>query len=80
MKHLVGGISSAGRALPLLDGRAIFIDRAKGPYIWTDEGVRMTDTALGFGAILLGHADPAANSAVVEAVAKGSMPAFPHAG
>ncbi|MER8671404.1 aminotransferase class III-fold pyridoxal phosphate-dependent enzyme [Mesorhizobium sp. M1156] len=80
MKHLVGGISSAGRALPLLNGRALYIDRAKGPYLWTDEGVRMIDTALGFGAVLLGHADPVVNSAVVEAVEKGSMPAFAHAG
>ncbi|ESY32193.1 aminotransferase class III-fold pyridoxal phosphate-dependent enzyme [Mesorhizobium sp. LNJC391B00] len=80
MRHLVGGISSAGRAVPLLDGKALYIERAKGPYIWTDEGVRMIDTALGFGAVLLGHADPVVNAAVVEAVEKGSMPAFAHAG
>ncbi|ESZ02172.1 MULTISPECIES: aminotransferase class III-fold pyridoxal phosphate-dependent enzyme [unclassified Mesorhizobium] len=80
MKYLVGGISSAGRDLPQLNGRALYIDRAKGPYLWTDEGVRMIDMALGFGAVLLGHADPVVNSAVVEAVKKGSMPAFAHAG
>ncbi|ESY17747.1 hypothetical protein X749_30555 [Mesorhizobium sp. LNJC391B00] len=79
MKHLVGGISSAGPALPLLDGRAIYIDRAKGPYLWTDEGARMIDMALRFGAILLGHADPVVNSAIAEAVEKGSIPAFAHA-
>ncbi|MER8671984.1 aminotransferase class III-fold pyridoxal phosphate-dependent enzyme [Mesorhizobium sp. M1156] len=80
MKHLVGSISSAGRAVPLLDGRALYIERAKGPYLWTDEGVPMIDTALGFGAILLGHADPVVNAAIVEAIEKGSMPAFAHRG
>jgi glutamate-1-semialdehyde 2,1-aminomutase len=80
MQHLVGGISSAGRALPALNDRAFRVDHAYGPYIVSDDGRRYVDTALGFGAILLGHADPVVNAAVCAAVERGSMPAFAHRG
>jgi len=79
MQHLVGGISSAGRAVPQLDGEDFVVDKAKGPYIWDTSGRRYIDTALGFGAVLLGHADPIVNDAVNKAVSRGSMPAFAHA-
>ncbi len=48
--HLVGGISSAGRALPLLDGEPFLVARASGPYLWDTAGRRYVDTAMGFGA------------------------------
>ncbi|RIY01424.1 aminotransferase class III-fold pyridoxal phosphate-dependent enzyme [Aureimonas flava] len=80
MQHLVGGISSAGRALPALDGQPFVVERASGPHIWGKDGRRYIDTALGFGAILLGHADPVVNEAVHKVVERGSMPAFAHDG
>ncbi len=80
MQHLVGGISSAGRSVPPLDGQDLSISRAAGPWIWDCSGRRFVDTALGFGATLLGHADPHVNAAVIEAVRQGSMPAFAHTG
>ena len=76
--HLVGGISSAGRAVPDLDGRPFQVARAEGAYLFDEIGTAYVDTALGFGATLLGHANPAVNAAVIEAVGKGSMPAFAH--
>lgn len=79
MRHLVGGISSAGRAVPPLDGEDFVVDRASGPYVWDTGGRRYIDTALGFGAVLLGHADPVVNGAVSRAIGRGSMPAFAHA-
>lgn len=80
MQHLVGGISSAGRAVPPLDGEHFVVDKASGPYVWDTNGRRYIDTALGFGAVLLGHADPVVNDAVSRAVSRGSMPAFAHTG
>lgn len=73
--HLVGGISSAGRALP---GRALTIARAAGPYLWDDEGRRYIDTALGFGGTVLGHAHPAVTAACERALRDGPLPAFAH--
>lgn len=80
MQHLVGGISSAGRAIPALDGQRFLVERASGAHIWGKDGRRYIDTALGFGAIVLGHADTVVNEAVLKAVERGSMPAFAHDG
>lgn len=78
MGHLVGGISSAGRALPLLDGRPLLVHRSAGPFVWDEAGARYIDTALGFGATVLGHAHPAVVEAVTRALVDGPMPAFAH--
>lgn len=80
MKHLVGGISSSARVLPLLDGAPLTIARSEGAYLFGDDGQRYVDTALGFGGILLGHADPAVVEATISALRSGSLPAFSHAG
>ncbi|RWX20645.1 aspartate aminotransferase family protein, partial [Rhizobium leguminosarum] len=52
--HLVGGISSAGRALPPLDGKPFITERSQGAYIWDDRQRQYIDTALGFGATVIG--------------------------
>ncbi|MCA0423463.1 MAG: aminotransferase class III-fold pyridoxal phosphate-dependent enzyme [Proteobacteria bacterium] len=80
MGHLVGGISSAGRLLPQQDGQAFFSDRAAGAHIWDTTGKPYIDTALGFGATVIGHAHPAVVAATTRAIALGSMPAFAHRG
>lgn len=79
-KHLVGGISSAGRALPCLDGVPFLAGRSEGAYVWDDAQRRYIDTALGFGATVVGHAHPAVVDAVTAAVRNGPMPAFAHDG
>ncbi|MCB6179079.1 aminotransferase class III-fold pyridoxal phosphate-dependent enzyme [Rhodobacter sp. Har01] len=79
MPHLLGGISSAGRAVPEMGGAAFLVTRAEGPYLHAADGRRYVDTALGFGATLLGHADPEVDAAVIGAIRRGSMPAFAHA-
>ena len=79
MSNLVGGISSAGRALPALDGQELLIARGQGPYLWDTEGRRYIDTALGFGGTILGHAPPAVMEGVARALKDGPLPAFAHA-
>ncbi|CZT36901.1 aspartate aminotransferase family protein [Rhizobium sp. 9140] len=78
--HLVGGISSAGRALPCLDGERFLASRSEGAYVWDGAQRRYIDTALGFGATVIGHAHPAVVEAVTAAVRNGPMPAFAHDG
>lgn len=80
MKHLIGGISSGGRALPEIDGQAFKVARSQGPWLWDAKGVRYVDTAMGFGATLLGHAQPDVVAATSAALLDGPMPSFAHAG
>ncbi len=79
MKHLVGGISSLGRALPPLDGEDFTVSRSAGAFLWDAQGRRFIDTAMGFGATLVGHAHPLVVEAVTKALEEGPMPAFAHA-
>lgn len=78
MQHLVGGISSAGRAMPPLDGIPLRIARSQGPFLWDDRGTRYIDYLLGMGADFLGHAPPAVIQAVTAALANGPMPGLAH--
>lgn len=78
-QHLVGGISSLGRALPALDGQNISIARARGAELRDINGRRFIDTVLGFGATVIGHSHPHVVVAVTRALEEGSMPAFAHA-
>jgi len=77
--HLVGGISSAGRALPAVDGVPFLVTRSCGPYLWDQNGRRYIDTALGFGGTILGHGHPSVIEAVTRALRDGPLPAFAHA-
>ena len=76
--RLVGGISSAARALPSMDESKLAIERSAGPYLWDTEGRRYVDTALGFGGTVLGHAPAPVIAAVEEALRQGPLPAFTH--
>ncbi|MFG0632032.1 aspartate aminotransferase family protein [Pseudomonas sp. xss_2] len=78
MFNLVGDVSSAARILPDLNGEALFISHAKGAYLWDDKGRKYIDTALGFGAVLVGHADDDINSEVAEALAGSAAPSWAH--
>ena len=78
MPNLVGDVSSAARILPELNGEKLFISRGKGAYLWDDKGRRYIDTALGFGAVLLGHADDRVNAGVAAALADSAAPSWAH--
>ena len=78
MTHLVGGISSAGRAMPDLDGVRLVIVRSEGPYLWDDRGRRYIDYLCGMGADFLGHAPAAVVEAVTRALELGPMPGLAH--
>ncbi len=78
MAHLVGDVSSAARILPDLDGEKLFIRRGRGAYLWDDRGRRYIDTALGFGAVLLGHSEPEVIEAVGAALQDAAAPSWAH--
>jgi glutamate-1-semialdehyde 2,1-aminomutase len=49
------------------------ITRGQGAYIWDADGNRYIDYRLGFGPIILGHADPRVNQSVMEAIANSTL-------
>lgn len=50
----------------------LFGARAKGAYIWDVDDNRFIDFTMGYGTILLGHADDRVNKAVVEEINRGT--------
>ncbi len=76
--HLAGGVSSAGRALPPLDGQPLRAVRSEGAFLWDENGCRYIDTLMSFGATVLGHAPPAVVAAVTSAIAAGPMHGAPN--
>ena len=78
MPNLVGDVSSAARILPDLKGEKLFIRNGKGAYLWDDKGRQYIDTALGFGAVLLGHSNDAVNAAVSQALSDSAAPSWAH--
>lgn len=65
-KVIPGGVNSPVRAYVAVGGSPVFIDRAKGAYIYDVDGNKYIDYVLSWGPMILGHAD----SAVMKEVAK----------
>jgi len=61
-----GGVNSPVRAFKAVGGEPVFIDRAKGAYLYDTEGKRYVDYVLSWGPMILGHADDDVLKAVVE--------------
>jgi len=67
-----GGVNSPVRAFRSVGGNPVFIDRAKGPYLYDVDGNRYLDYVQSWGPMILGHGYPS----VLEAVTKASMRGF----
>jgi len=52
----------------------VFAQRAKGAYVWDVDGRRYVDLVLGFGSVVLGHADERVTAAVTAAMESGVAP------
>lgn len=66
-----GGVNSPVRAFKGVGGDPLFIDRAKGPYMWDVDGRQYVDYVGSWGPMILGHADEEVLDAVKAAVDKG---------
>lgn len=71
LKVFPGGVNSPVRAFKSVGGTPLFIQRALGPRIWSEEGRSYIDFVGSWGPMILGHAHPAVLSAVSEALAEG---------
>ncbi len=66
-----GGVNSPVRAFTGVGGDPVFIDRAKGAYIWDTDNKRYIDYVGSWGPMILGHAHPEVIQAVKDAAEKG---------
>jgi glutamate-1-semialdehyde 2,1-aminomutase len=72
-KNLIpGGVNSPVRAFRAVGGTPIFIKSAKGAYLFDEDGNKYIELINSWGPMLLGHAHPLIENAVVEA-AKSSL-------
>ncbi len=70
-KYIAGGVNSPVRAFAGVGGEPLFIRRAEGAWLETEDGRRLIDYVGSWGPAILGHAHPAVVDAVTEAAARG---------
>ena len=66
-----GGVNSPVRAFKGVGGEPLFIAKAKGAYLWDEDGNRYIDYVGSWGPMILGHAHPAVVEAVQRAASAG---------
>ena len=65
-RRMPGGVNSPVRAFRAVGGHPFFVKKAKGPWLYDEDGRRYLDYVCSWGPCILGHAFPA----VIEAVQK----------
>jgi glutamate-1-semialdehyde 2,1-aminomutase len=70
-KYIAGGVNSPVRAFAGVGGEPLFIRRAEGATLETEDGRRLIDYVGSWGPMILGHAHPAVVDAVTRAAARG---------
>lgn len=63
---LVGGVNSPVRAFRSVGGEPLIIERGSGQYLYDADGNELLDYVCSWGAMLLGHANPAVTQAIAE--------------
>jgi glutamate-1-semialdehyde 2,1-aminomutase len=71
-KLLVGGVNSPVRAFRSVGGDPLIIERGRGQYLYDADGNQLLDYVCSWGAMLLGHANPAVTAAIAEQAARGT--------
>jgi len=72
-----GGVNSPVRAFKAVHAKPIFIEKAKGAYLYDAEGRRYLDYCLSWGPMILGHADRHVLDSVRRTMAKGTSFGIP---
>ena len=55
-KVIPGGVNSPVRAFKAVGGTPIFVEKAKGAYLYDEDGNRLIDYISSWGPMILGHA------------------------
>lgn len=67
-----GGVNSPVRSFRAVGGTPVFINKAKGPWIYDEDGNKYLDFVASWGPLILGHAHPDVVKAIRQAAAKGT--------
>ncbi len=67
-QFIPGGVNSPVRAFRAVGGNPLFIKRAKGAYLYDEDGNEYIDLINSWGPMILGHANAAVEEAVIEAL------------
>ncbi len=70
-RHIPGGVNSPVRAFKAVGGTPVFLDHAKGAYVFDADGKRYVDYVQSWGPMILGHGHPAVLAAIREQIDKG---------
>jgi len=70
-QHIPGGVNSPVRAFKGVGGDPVFIESAKGAYMYDAEGKQYIDYVGSWGPMILGHAHPEVLDAVAGVIQKG---------
>lgn len=70
--YIPGGVNSPVRAFKAVDGNPPFINRAEGCWLWDEDGNRFLDLIGSWGPMILGHAHPKVQAAIVAALQNGT--------
>ena len=76
-KVIPGGVNSPVRAFKAVGGTPIFVEKAKGAYLYDADGNKLIDYINSWGPMILGHAYPKVVNAVVEKAQKGTSFGMP---
>ena len=69
--YIPGGVNSPVRAFKSVGGSPIFVQRAKGPYLWDSQDRQYIDYVGSWGPMIVGHAHPDVIKAVKETAENG---------
>ena len=76
-KVIPGGVNSPVRAFKSVGGTPVFVDRAKGAYLYDVDGNRLIDYINSWGPMILGHAYAPVIEAITERAKKGTSFGMP---
>jgi glutamate-1-semialdehyde 2,1-aminomutase len=76
-KYIAGGVNSPVRAFNAVGGDPIFVKKAKGAYLYDEDGRELIDYISSWGPMILGHAFEPVVQALIEATKKGTSYGIP---
>ncbi|MFT4850297.1 MAG: glutamate-1-semialdehyde 2,1-aminomutase, partial [Sediminicola sp.] len=77
LRVIPGGVNSPVRAFKAVGGDPIFVERAKGPYLYDVDGNKLIDYINSWGPMILGHAYQPVIDAIIEKAKKGTSFGMP---
>lgn len=73
-----GGVNSPVRAFRAVGGQPLFIQKARGPYMWDVDNNQFIDYVLSWGPLVLGHAHPSVIETLHSALERGTSYGAPN--